>query len=56
MILGQGDQEVSSVVLIQKDAPQDLGIGTDLQAALGYMLTVKKSGKSGSSFAGEPQE
>ena len=44
IILGQGDQEVSSVILIQKDAPQDLLIGTDLQPALGYMLTVKKSG------------
>ena len=44
MILGQGDQEVSSVILIQKDAPQDLLIGTDLQPALDYMLTVKKSG------------
>ena len=30
MILGQGDQKVSSVVLIQKDAPQNLLTGTDL--------------------------
>ena len=44
MILGQGDQEVSSVVLIQKDAPQDLLIGTDLQPALGFVFTVRKSG------------
>ena len=44
MILGQGDQEVSLVVLIQKDAPYDLLIETDLQPALGYMLTVRKSG------------
>ena len=43
MIPGQGDQEVSSVVLIQKDAPQDLLIGTDLQPALGFVLTVRKS-------------
>ena len=44
LILGQGDQEVSSTILIQKDAPHDLLIGTDLQPALGYVLTVKKSG------------
>ena len=43
MIPGQGDQEVSSVVLIQKDAPQDLLIGTDLQPALDFVLTVRKS-------------
>ena len=52
IILGQGDQEVSSVILIQKDAPQDLLIGTDLQAALGYMLTVKKSGNQEVVFLG----
>ena len=43
LILGQGDQ-VSSTILIQKDAPHDLLIETDLQPALGYVLTVKKSG------------
>ena len=43
MIPGLGDQEVSSVVLIQKDAPQDLLIETDLQRALGFVLTVRKS-------------
>ena len=42
MILAQGDQDVSLVVLIQKDAPQDLLIGNDFQPTLGYMLTVKK--------------
>ena len=54
MIPGQGDQEVSSVVLIQKDAPQDLLIGTDLQPALDFVLTEVK--ESGSSFTGESQE
>ena len=44
MTLGQGDQEVSSIVLIQKGAPHDLLIGTDLQPALGFVLTVRKSG------------
>ena len=44
MTLGQGDQEVSSIVLIQKGAPHDLFIGTDLQPALGFVLTVRKSG------------
>ena len=44
MTLGQGDQKVSSVVLIQKGAPHDLLIGTDLQPALGFVLTVRKSG------------
>ena len=40
IILDQGDQEVSSAILIQKDAPQELLIATDLQLVLGYILTV----------------
>lgn len=49
MIPGQGNQEIFSVVLIQKHRPQILLIEGDLQPALaiGYsysMLTVRKSG------------
>ena len=48
MILGQDDQEVSSVVLIQKDAQQILLIGGDLHPALRRLqvstMTVRKSG------------
>ena len=55
MILGQGDQGVLSVVLIQKDAPQDLLIGTDLQPALGYVLTVRKSGNQETVLLGNYQ-
>ena len=40
ILLDQGDQEVSSAILIQKDAPQDLLIATDLQPVLGYILTL----------------
>ena len=39
--LTQGDYKVSSVVLIQKNAPNGLLIGTDLQPALGFRLTVE---------------
>ena len=44
LIISQCDQEVSSTILIHKDALHDLLIGTDLQPVLGYVLTVKKSG------------
>ena len=43
LTLKQGGCEVSAIVLIQKDAPNDFLIGTDLQSALGFSLIVKTS-------------
>ena len=51
--LTQGDHKVSSVVLIQKNAPNDLLIGTDLQPALGFRLTVQKSGNKETVLLGD---
>jgi len=50
--LKQGDCEISSIILIQKDAPNDLLIGTDLQPALGFSLIVKKSATQESMLLG----
>ena len=51
--LTQGSHEVSSVVLIQQNAPVSLLIGTDLQPALGFRLTVQKSGNQETVLLGE---
>ena len=66
LTLKQRDYEVSSIILIQKYAPNNLLILTDLQPTLGFSLIVKKSAKQetmlleenlqGSDTAVEPQE
>ena len=38
--LSQGEQTVEGVVLVQKDAPNDLLLGTDLQSKLGFALLM----------------
>ena len=44
LTLSQGDREVQAVVLVQKDAPNDLLLGTDLQPQLGFTLSLRKGG------------
>ena len=42
--LSQGSDQVGAVVLVQKDAPNDLLIGTDIQPLLGFTLIMRKAG------------
>ena len=44
LTLSQGDRQVQAVVLVQKDAPNDLLLGTDLQPRLGFTLSMRKGG------------
>ena len=44
LTLSQGDREVQAVVLVQKDAPNDLLLGTDSQPQLGFTLSLRKGG------------
>ena len=38
--LSQGDREITKMVLVRKDAPNDLLMGTDIQPELGFSLVV----------------
>jgi hypothetical protein len=40
--LSQGDRSVDVMVLVQKDAPRDLLLGTDTQSHLGFSLLMMK--------------
>ena len=40
--LSQGDQQIKTIVLMKKDAPNNLFIGTDVQPKLGFALVIKK--------------
>ena len=41
--LSQGGRQIETVVLVKKDAPNDLLIGTDVQSRFGFSLLMKKS-------------
>ena len=45
VVLSQGERKVDTVVLVQKDAPHSLLLGTDLQARLGFSLFSETNGR-----------
>ena len=45
VVLSQGEQNVDAVVLVQKDAPHSLLLGSELQARLGFSLFSETNGR-----------
>ena len=45
VVLSQGERQTDAVVLVQKDAPHDVLLGTDLQAQLGFSLMLESHGR-----------
>ena len=45
VVLSQGERNLDAVVLVQKDAPHSLLLGTDLQAQLGFSLFSETNGR-----------
>ena len=44
VVLSQGGHRVEAVVFVQKDAPNELLLGTDVQPQLGFSLVMKQKG------------